>query len=194
MKVPSTKISFPEEDRKEILKKINDVLISGQLTLGNYTREFENKFKDVVKTNYAIGVSSGTSALEIIMRALDLQDKEVIIPTNTFGATVFAALHAGAKVKLVDVSEDLCVDSEKLEESINPNTHAVVIVHIAGLISKNIGKIKKICDEKSLFLIEDDAHAHGSYLKDQAAGSFGKAAAFSFYPTKVITSGEGGMI
>ena len=143
----------------------------------------------------AIAVSSGTSALEIIFRALDVKDREVVIPTNTFFATAAAAVHAGGIPRLADISPDtLALSPETLEAALTPETAFVVLVHIGGLITPEIDAIADICDRRGIVLIEDAAHAHGASFEGRPAGSFGRAAAFSFYPTKVMTSGEGGMI
>ena len=194
MRIPATKVWFPEEDREGILAKTQEVLSTGQLTLGKYTKEFGEKFASYVGTKYAVAVNSGTSALEITLRALDIREHSVVVPTNTFFATPASVLHAGGKVIFADTTENLCLDPVSVQESIREDTKAVIIVHIAGIIPPQIEEIKEICQTHGLFLIEDAAHAQGSTLNGKMAGSFGKAAAFSFYPTKVMTSGEGGMI
>lgn len=194
MKIPAAKIYFPEEDRKELLEQIDGILASGQLTLGKYTKEFEERFAAYVGTKYAIAVNSGTSALEIPLRALDVKGHSVIVPTNTFFATPASVIHAGGKVIFADVTENLCIDPESVKENIKEDTKGVIVVHIGGIVPPQIKAIQEICEDKGLFLIEDAAHAHGSTLDGKMAGGFGDAAAFSFYPTKVMTSGEGGMI
>ena len=194
MKIPAAKIYFPQEDRKELLKQIDEILQTGQLTLGKYTKEFEERFAAYVGTKYAIAVNSGTSALEIPLRALDVKGHSVIIPTNTFFATPASVIHAGGEVIFTDVTENLCIDPESVKENIRNDTKGVIVVHIGGIIAPQIKAIQEICEDHNLFLIEDAAHAHGSTLDGKMAGGFGDAAAFSFYPTKVMTSGEGGMI
>ena len=194
MQVPAAKIYFPEEDRKQLLQQIDGILESGQLTLGKYTKEFEQKFAAYVGTKYAIAVNSGTSALEIILRALDIGGSSVIVPTNTFFATPAAVVHAGGKVIFADSNDNLCLDVNSFKKNIQKDTKAVIIVHIGGLVPPQIAEIQQICKERNIVLIEDAAHAHGSTLNGKKAGSFGIAAGFSFYPTKVMTSGEGGMI
>jgi len=194
MQIPAARVYFPEEDRKELLDRIDGVLKSGQLTLGKYGKEFEDRFAQYVGTKYAVAVNSGTSALEIILRALDIQGSSVVVPTNTFFATLASVIHAGGKVKLADVTDNLCIDIESLKHSISEDTRAVIVVHIGGIVPPQIKEIQQICKERNLFLIEDAAHAHGSTLNGKKAGGFATAAAFSFYPTKVMTSGEGGMI
>jgi perosamine synthetase len=194
MQIPAAKIYFSEEDKKDISAKVEEILSTGQLTLGKYGKQFEKEFAGYLGAKYAVAVSSGTSALEIILRALDIQGNSVIIPTNTFFATPASVIHAGGKVIFADISDNLCLDPRSLEERITEGTRAVVIVHIGGVIPPQITEIQEICRTHNLFLIEDAAHAHGSTLNGKRAGTLGIAAAFSFYPTKVMTSGEGGMI
>ncbi len=142
-----------------------------------------------------MAVSSGTSALEIILRALDVEGREVIVPANTFFATAAAAVHAGARVVFVDCDpETMAFDLADVEAHLSPATAAVVAVHIGGLISPAITALAELCAARGVHLVEDAAHAHGSALGGRSAGTFGVAGAFSFYPTKVIAGGEGGMI
>ena len=195
MRVPPAAIHVPAEDRRAILEQIDGALTSGQLTLGGIGRQFEEEFAAYCGRRFAVAVSSGTSALEIILRALGVEGREVLAPANTFFATAAAALHAGARVRFLDCSpEGFAIDPDDLERQITPETAAVVIVHIGGLVSADIGRIRTICESRGAALVEDAAHAHGSTLGGIRAGAFGVAASFSFYPTKVITSGEGGMI
>jgi len=194
MKIPAAKIYFPEEDREKLLEQIDEILESGQLTLGKYTKEFEEQFAEYVGTKYAIAVNSGTSALEIPLRALDVKSHSVIVPTNTFFATPASVIHAGGEVIFAEVTENLCIDPDSIKQKIRDDTKGVIVVHIGGIVAPQIKEIKEICEDHGLFLIEDAAHAHGSTLDGKMAGSFGDAAAFSFYPTKVMTSGEGGII
>ena len=194
MQIPAAKIYFPEEDRKNLLAKVDEILSTGQLTLGKYNQQFEEEFARYVGTEYAVAVNSGTSALEIILRALDIEGYSVIVPTNTFFATPAPVIRAGGKVIFVDIADNLCLDPESTEKNIREDTKAVIIVHIGGTIPPQITRVKEICQARGLFLIEDAAHAQGSAFNGHKAGAFGIAAAFSFYPTKVMTSGEGGMI
>jgi len=194
VRIPAARIYFPEEDRKKLLKQVDEILESGQLTLGEYTKEFEEKFANYLGVKYAVAVNSGTSALEIPLRALDVQGFSVIVPTNTFFATPASVIHAGGKVIFADVTENLCLDPNSVKQKIRKDTKGVIIVHIGGVVPPQVKEIQEICHEHNLFLVEDAAHAHGSSLNGKPAGTFGDAAAFSFYPTKVMTSGEGGMI
>ncbi|ONH27307.1 DegT/DnrJ/EryC1/StrS family aminotransferase [Pseudofrankia asymbiotica] len=195
MRVPAARIVFSEGDRAQITAAATEILASGQLTLGAYTREFEDAFARAHGAPFAVAVNSGTAALEIILRSVAVAGADVVLPTNTFAATAFAVLRAGGRPVFADVSPDtLALSAATVEAALTKDTRAVVIVHIGGLIPEDIGEVEALCAERGLILVEDAAHAHGSTRAGRHAGSFGAAAAFSFYPTKVITSGEGGMI
>jgi dTDP-4-amino-4,6-dideoxygalactose transaminase len=195
MRIPILRIPFTDEDIAFVQKGIGEVLKSGQLAMGKYVAKFERRYAEFVGVKYAIGVNSGTSALEICLRAIDVRDSTVIVPTNTFMATATSVIHAGGRVIFSDVlKRDLCMDAEDLNEKIQKNTKVVILVHIGGIISSQLKAIQEICKDHKLFLIEDAAHAHGSTIDGKKAGSLGIAGAFSFYPTKVMTCGEGGMI
>lgn len=193
--MPAARLVFSPSDRQEILALIDESLQSGSLTLGPRTASLEAEFATRHQAANAVAVSSGTSALEIIFRSIGIEGCEVIVPTNTFFATAAAVMHAGGVPRLADVDADtLALSVETIEAALTPATAAVVLVHIGGLITPAVDAIRSLCDLRGLVLIEDAAHAHGSSFSERPAGSFGRAAAFSFYPTKVITSGEGGMI
>ncbi|VVB97658.1 UDP-4-amino-4-deoxy-L-arabinose--oxoglutarate aminotransferase [uncultured archaeon] len=195
MKIPSTMPFFRENDIHEISEELQKILRNGRLILGPYTREFERNFREYCGVKHAVAVSSCTAALEIVLRYFDVKGKEVIVPTNTFVATSNAVVYSGGTPVLVDINPDtLCMDPRALIENITPETKGVIIVHIAGIITPEIEEIKQICKDMNLFLIEDDAHAHGAMINGQKAGSLADAGCFSFYPTKVMTTCTGGMI
>jgi perosamine synthetase len=186
---------FPDDDIQEMIAGFEKILRSGKLTLGSFTSEFEEEFAKYVGTKYAIAANSGTSTLEMIYRSIGIEGREVITPTNTHIATSNAVIFAGGKPVLSDIESDtLCLDVEDAFSKVTKNTKAIVVVHLAGLIHPKIREIQKRCDEEHLILIEDAAHAHGATIDGQKAGSLSSAASFSFYPAKVITSVEGGMI
>ena len=194
-KVPAAKIQFSADDRGWIAERIQEVLASGQLTLGKYGAEFEAQFAKFCGVPHAIAVNSGTSSLEIILRALDVQGQDVLVPTNTFFATAAAVVHAGGRPVLVDMDpESFAVKPEDVEQCLTPKTAGIIVVHIGGIVSKRILELQDLARRKGLWLVEDAAHAHGSSFNNVKAGAFGIASSFSFYPTKVMTSGEGGMI
>jgi dTDP-4-amino-4,6-dideoxygalactose transaminase len=190
--IPSLKVLFTDDEKKYIKDNIEQVLDSGYLTLGGYTKEFESAFKKISNTQHALAVNSGTTALEIIFRILGVSKKDVLIPSNTNFATAIAAVNAGARPIFYDGG--IFPDLKSIKKSITPKTRAVVVVHIGGFIAENILEIKKLCKNRGLYLVEDAAHAHGAEIKEMSAGSIGDYGAFSFFPTKVITTCEGGMI
>jgi dTDP-4-amino-4,6-dideoxygalactose transaminase len=194
--IPPAKPYFPKSDIEEMKTHVEKILNSGMLTLGEYTKQFEEMFASVSNVKYGVAVNSGTSALEIALRTQKLRHgDEVIVPTNTFAATAAAVIFAGASPIITDINaKSLTIDASLVKSAITKRTKGVLAVHIGGLICPEIVEILELCDDHGLFLIEDAAHAHGSKIDGRSAGSFGTAAAFSFYPTKVITSGEGGII
>lgn len=194
-RVPAAKIQFLPEDRVWIAERIQEVLANGQLTLGKYGAEFEERFAQFCGRRHGIAVNSGTSSLEIILRALNVEGKDILVPTNTFFATAAAVVHAGARPVFVDMDPDsFAVRPEDIERSLTANTVGLVIVHIGGIVSRRIIELQELARRKGLWLVEDAAHAHGSSFRGIRAGAFGIAGSFSFYPTKVMTSAEGGMI
>lgn len=194
---------FPASDQAEIAAAVTEMLASGALTLGPYTRGFEAAFA-AAHTGprppspdgpHAVAVASGTAALTIALLALGVRGREVVVPANTFYATAAAVLQAGARPVFADVEAGtFALSAATTAAALTPRTAAVVTVHIGGLISPQIDELRALCDERGIALVEDAAHAHGATFDGRFAGSFGAAAAFSFYPTKVVTSGEGGMV
>jgi perosamine synthetase len=198
--VQAARVVFPEADRTEIATAITGILASGTLTLGPYTDRFEQAFaaahSDAASPPLtAVATSSGTSALEITLRALGVDGRDVIVPANTFYATAAAVLSAGGRPVFADVDPaTFALSPQTVRAALTPDTAAVLLVHIGGLITPDAAALAGLCAEHGIMLVEDAAHAHGSTTDGQFAGSFGVAAAFSFYPTKLVTSGEGGMI
>lgn len=177
------------------LNLVKKTIKSGWLTHGKNTHEFEEKFKDYTKSKYAVTVSSCTAALHLSCLALGLRrGDEVIVPAMSHTATSHAVEYTGAKTVFVDINFDTGnIDPEKIIKKINKKTKAIIIVHMAGLACQ-INEILKITKRYKLELIEDCAHSVGTYFKNKHVGNFGKAGCFSFYPTKQITTGEGGML
>src|SRR4051794_11742531 len=195
LRVPPAQVHIPASDRAEILRRIDEALVSGQLTLGAIGRELEERFAAHHGAAHAIAVNSGTSAIEIPLRALGVHGKEVLVPANTFFATAAAVVAAGARPRFVDCDpKTMAVDVEAVRAAIGPDTAGIVVVHIGGLVTPDIQELAALCAEHGIFLFEDAAHAHGSTLGDRSAGTFGVAGSFSFYPTKVVTAAEGGII
>jgi perosamine synthetase len=195
MQVPAAKIQFLPEDREWIADRIKEVLASGQLTLGKYGEEFEKRFARLCGVRHGIAVNSGTSSLEIILRSLGVEGKDVLVPTNTFFATAAAVVHAGGHPILVDMDPEFFgLTPEAVEKKLTPKTAGIIVVHIGGIVSSRMPELAELAAKKGLWLVEDAAHAHGSSYKSVNSGAFGIAGSFSFYPTKVMTSAEGGMI
>lgn len=193
--VPAAKIEFTPDDRQWIADRIQEILESGQLTLGKYGKAFEEKFAELCGVEHAVAVNSGTAALEISLRALGVEGRDVLVPANTFFATAAAVVHAGGRPVLMDTDlETFGTAPEEIERRLTPNTAGVIVVHIGGLVSPRMPEIQELARRRGIFLVEDAAHAHGSSYEGTMAGAFGDAAGFSFYPTKVMTSAEGGMI
>ena len=193
--VPAARIEFSPEDRRWIAERIDEMLQSGQLTLGRHGEALESEFAALCGTSQAVAVNSGTAALEIILRALDVAGRDVLVPANTFFATAAAVVHAGGRPVLLDTDLDsFGVSPEEVLERATPNTVGAIVVHIGGIVSPRMKELQSVLAERGLWLVEDAAHAHGSSHGGTAAGAFGIAAAFSFYPTKVMTAAEGGII
>jgi dTDP-4-amino-4,6-dideoxygalactose transaminase len=193
--VPAAKIEFEPEDRRWIAEQIEAMLESGQLTLGPHGRELEEQFAKSCGVSHAVSVSSGTAALEIILRAQGVAGRDVLVPANTFFATAAAVVHAGGRPVLMDTDlGTFGTHPDEIEARITPNTVGAIVVHIGGIVSPQMKRIQEVLSARGLWLVEDAAHAHGSSYAGTQAGAFGIAAAFSFYPTKVMTAGEGGII
>jgi perosamine synthetase len=193
--VPAARVDFSAEDRRWIAERIEEILASGQLTLGRYGAEFEQEFARHCRLAHGVAVGSGTAALEIILRSLDVAGRDVLVPANTFFATAAAVIHAGGRPVLMDTDpESFGTAPEELERRVTPGTAGAIVVHIGGLVSRRMPELVATAAHKGIWLVEDAAHAHGSSLGDTMAGAFGIASAFSFYPTKVMTAAEGGMI
>lgn len=198
MKVPILKIPFSKSDLAFIEENTRKVLLSGVLTMGPYTAEFEKSFASFSDSTHAIATSSATSAIEIIIRALGIEDRAIVVPTNTFFATALAVMHSGNRVDFLDSDPaTMCLDANALEAYLKEAKEvpaAVILVHIGGNMSRDTGRIEDLCQSRGIHLIEDCAHAHGCSIDGRMAGTIGVAGAFSFFPTKVLVTGEGGII
>ena len=171
------------------------VLKSTRLTQGNQVETFEDDFKSYLGIKHAYALNSGTSALVLSLMALGIKSgDEVIVPNFTFGATVNAVLLVGAKPVLVDVeSKTFALDPKKILEALTSRSKAIIVVHLFGLPAE-MSEILKIARKNGLRVVEDVAQALGSEIENKKAGTFGDISCFSFYPTKMITTAEGGMI
>ena len=195
MNIPSARPFFSKEAIESILGDIKGSLEAGVLTQGPYMEKFENLFAEYVGVKNAIAVNSGTSALEIVLRYFDVKDREVIVPTNSFVASANTVIFAGGQPVLADIKPDtLCIDPDDVRQRITSKTRCIMVVHLAGLVCPQMDELKEICRDYGLFLIEDAAQAHGATADGKKAGCLGGAGCFSFFPTKVMTTGEGGII
>ena len=191
IKVPFVVPNIDIEDKKAIENALN----SNLLTDGPNLRNFEKQFAKFTGSKYAIGVSNATSALQLSLKSLGIgPGDEVIIPDITFVATANAVLSTGATPVLADVCEnDINLSLKSIKSSITSKTKAVIPVHFAGK-SCNMKEILLIAKKHNLKIIEDAAHGIGSRQNKKHVGTFGETGCFSFYPTKNLTTFEGGMI
>ncbi len=191
-----------DEEIEYYLSESRKILKSGKLILGENTKAFEQAFAEYVGTKYAIAVNSGSTALEILLRLKNIEGTTVLVPTNTNFATVAAVLRVGGQVRYLDMDKttfapSLAMVKEAVEKATNsPDTKisGVLWVHIGGVVSPEFPQIVEYCHAHNLFVFEDTAHAHGSSLQGVKAGNLGDGGAFSFFPTKVMTTFEGGMV
>lgn len=187
-------IAKPMIGEKEI-KAVNDVLRSGMLAQGEEVAQLEKEFAKYLGVKYAVATSSGTTALHLALLALGIgKGDEVITAPFSFIASSNCLLFVGAKPVFADVNEvDFNINPVAIEKRINKKTKAILIVHLYGQTCE-MASILKIARKHRLILIEDACQAHGAEYKGKKAGSFGKVSCFSFYPTKNMTTSEGGMV
>jgi len=196
MKIKKYKLVYSKNDIRFVKDEIEKSLKLGYLTDGGpNVSKFENLWCEFNNSKNSIAVSSCTAGLECILRAIDVKDCSVIVPSYTFIASVMSIYNCMATPVYADISKTtLSLTLESIKKAIQPNTKAIMIVHVGGIITNEIEDIRAYCDKNSLFLIEDAACAHGAKYKNLYAGNFGHAACFSFHHSKVLTSGEGGVI
>lgn len=180
----------------KVKKKLIDYIKNDHwLTEYKITENFEKKFSKFTNSKYCICFPNGTLTMSSILSCLDLKkNSEVLVSNYTMIATANVVKFVNHKLKLVDISEnDLCMCPKDLEKKITKNTKVVIYTQMNGRVGQ-IQKIRKICNKKNIFLIEDAAHAIGSYIKNTHVGNSGIAASFSFSMPKLITMGQGGAI
>lgn len=177
------------------LQDVRDVLSSGKYILGDQVQAFEKELAWYVGTQHAIGVGSGTCALELAFRALELNPTdEIILPANTYIASAFGALASGAKLVPVDCEMDGTLSLEKVYQAYTPHTKAVLVVHLYGDCC-NMEELSIFCREKNLYLVEDCAQSLGSSYKGKKLGAWGDISCHSFYPSKNLGAiGDAGAI
>lgn len=189
--IPFARPDYSEEEVSEVA----DAIRSGWVTSGPKTATFENAFRTYVGANHALAVNSCTGGLHLALDALGIGPGDEVITTPlTFCATINVILQVGATPVLVDVGPDLNIDVEAVRRAITPRTRAVIPVHLAGLPC-DMDAIWSLADQFGLKVIEDAAHAAGSHLAGTPiGGGRSDAVAFSFYATKNLSTGEGGMV
>jgi len=177
------------------ISKVTKCLKSGWITTGALCKELEDQFCQLTGSQRAISVSSATAGMHIMLSALNIgPGDEIITPSMTFASTINMIALRGATPVFVDVDYGtLNVNADLIEGKITGKTKAIIPVHFAG-VPADMGKINKVARKNKLTVIEDAAHAVGTYYKEIHAGGFGHPAIFSFHPIKNITTGEGGMI
>ena len=187
-------IPFEEEYRKQFYALEEKIFESNMWSEGRMLRDFEEKFGEYVNSG-ARAIADGGAALLAILSYIDVRGKEVIIPANTFWADAQAVKYAGGKPIFADCNkEDLCLSLEDLKRKVTDNTKAVILVHIGGHIAFETEAIAKFCKSKNIELVEDCAHVHGAFWNGKTGGNYGIAGAYSFYATKTMPLGDGGMV
>ena len=191
IKFPAYEPWISNDDKKIVGKTLNQSM----LTLGPQLEKFESNFCKYTKSKYAIAVSNCTAALHLSLKAIGIKEKdEVIIPDLTFVADANAILSCNAKPTIVDINKNnFFLSIPNLKKNITKNTKAIIPVHIYGQVC-NIEDVLDVAQDYNLKIIEDCAHAIGTFHKSKHVGMFGQTGCFSFYPTKNITTAEGGMV
>lgn len=191
--IPYAKPLIGEEEKKKVL----EVMDSGMIACGPVTAQFEKDFASYIGCSYGVGTTSGTTALHVALLAAGIKPGDKVLTTPfTFIASSNSILFCQAQPVFVDIDPDTyLIDPVAIEKALekDPDIKALIIVHLYGLAC-NMDKIMPLVEKYNLILIEDCAQAHGAKYKEKKVGSFGDVAAFSFYPTKNMATGEGGMV
>ena len=188
--IPSAEPNITEDDAKAAYNAIKE----GRLSSGSYVKKFEQEFANYIGTKFAIAVNSATSGLQLSLASLGIYDGEVITTPFTYAATSNVIVHQNAKPVFVDVDKTTYnIDPDKIEKAITKKTRAIMPIHYGGQCSE-MEEISEIASKHNLFVIEDAAPAIGATHKQRRAGTFGIISAFSFFPDKNLTTGEGGMV
>ena len=172
--------------RRNLLRNIDKTIKGGNVFFGKQLQEFEKKFISKYKSKYGIAVGSGTDALLIALKSINLRHgDEVITAANTAIPTISAIINAGGTPKLVDVGNDYLIDVKKISKQITSKTKAIIPVHLYGQMC-DMDIINKIAKRKKITIIEDCAQSQGAKFKNKYSGTIGKLGCFSFYPTKIL--------
>ena len=187
---------IPDDTHQWILRKFESILQTGALIQGQHVNEFEQEACRMFNVNNAVATTSCGTGLETVLLASGIRSKQFLVPTQTFAASVNCIIRTGNIPVITDVDpETQCLSLDIIKENIfTQNVGGVVLVNMSGLITPEMEDIEKFCKDNDLFLVTDDAHTYGAKLGDRYAGSFGDAGVFSFYPSKIITTAEGGLI
>ena len=181
--------------KKILLKNIDKTIQDGNIFFGKQLKTFEKNFISKYKSKYGIAVGSGTDALLIALKSIDLKKgDEVITAANTAIPTISAIINAGGTPRLIDIGDDYLIDVKKIKKEISSKTKAIIPVHLYGQMC-DMDAIKKIAKRKKIIVIEDCAQSQGAKYKNKYSGTIGKLGCFSFYPTKILGAyGDGGFI
>jgi dTDP-4-amino-4,6-dideoxygalactose transaminase len=188
--IPITVVEFGEDAERLVL----EVLRSGNVAQGPLVKLFEDRFAEMVGVRHAIALNNGTTSLVAALQVLDIEPgEEVITSPFTFVATLNAILASGATARFADISEqDFNITAESIADAVTDRTRVIMPVHLYGQIA-DMDAITALAAQRNVAIVEDSAQSHGSTLNGRHAGSFGLGS-FSFYATKNITTGEGGMV
>ena len=179
---------------KEEIEAVAEVINSGWLGMGPKTQEFEEKFAKYVGSDYAVAVNSGTAALDLAVKALEIKSGEILVPSLTFAATANVALYNNAKPIFVDVGKDTnCMSIEDAKRKFTKDTKTMIPVHYGGHPC-DMDEMLEFAKSKKIPIIEDAAHATGAEYKNKKIGSVSDATCFSFHPVKNLATGDGGMV
>lgn len=189
------RIGFDPDDRKKVHDYWDEIFTTQQWTEGKFTAMFEEKWA-AWNGLPALSFGSWSGAALTALEFFKVKGKIVLCPSNTFMATPLSVVKAGARVEFVDCNkEDLCLSFEDLKRKVERFKPAAVwVVHIGGHIAFEIEEISRFCKERRIVLLEDCAHAHGASWNGRKPGTWGEAGIYSFYATKTITTGEGGIL
>lgn len=188
-------IGFEKQDQEKLFSYFNEIINTQKWSEARFTQDFEEKWGRW-NDSYAVSFGSWAGAALAALGYFNLKGKTVLCPSNTFMATAMVNLYLGCNIEFVDCNrDDLCMSLGDLKEKVKKyHPAAVWIVHIGGHIAFQINEISQLCKEQGIVLLEDCAHAHGASWYGRKPGSWGDAGIYSFYATKTISTGEGGML
>tara|TARA_B110000037_G_scaffold222387_1_gene296975 strand:- start:2118 stop:3218 length:1101 start_codon:yes stop_codon:yes gene_type:complete len=196
MRIKFLKLAFSKNyELKQNVRLFKTFLLRGIFVLGKDVEKFEKKISTYINKKYTLGVSSGTNALYLSLKSLNIKkNDEVIVPCLSWYSTFSAVAMIGAKPVGVDVGDDYLINTDQIQNKITKKTKALIVVHFTGLI-KNMDILKEICKKNKIFLVEDCAQSFGSIYKGKKAGYFGDVSAFSMNPMKLLSGfGDSGAV